>query len=41
MTKAAASLNISQPAFSKTIARLESELGVSLFYRKGKSIHLN
>ncbi|MFJ7849931.1 LysR family transcriptional regulator [Peribacillus sp. NPDC097206] len=41
MTKAAANLNISQPALSKTIARLEAELGVSLFYRKGKSIHLN
>lgn len=41
MTKAATELNISQPALSKTIARLENELGAPLFHRQGKHIYLN
>lgn len=41
MTKAAAELNISQPALSKTISRLEEYLGAPLFFRNGKQIRLN
>ncbi|MFT8870882.1 MAG: LysR family transcriptional regulator [Sporolactobacillus sp.] len=41
MTKAAEELSISQPALSRSIARLEEELGVSLFERQGRSIILN
>jgi len=41
MSKASALLHISQPAISKNIARLESELGCSLFERNGKSLKLN
>ncbi|TGA95978.1 LysR family transcriptional regulator [Sporolactobacillus shoreae] len=41
MTKAAEALAISQPALSRSIARLEEELGVSLFERQGRSIILN
>ncbi|WP_027416751.1 LysR family transcriptional regulator [Aneurinibacillus terranovensis] len=41
MTHAAESLSISQPALSRSIARLESELGVPLFERQGRSIVLN
>lgn len=41
MTKAAESLSLSQPALSRSIARLEEELGVPLFDRQGRSIQLN
>ncbi|MCM3781739.1 LysR family transcriptional regulator [Neobacillus mesonae] len=41
MTKAAEQLRIAQPALSKTIARLEEDLGVPLFQRKGRQIKLN
>lgn len=41
MTKAAEELFISQPSLSKTIRRLEREIGVPLFDRQGRSIRLN
>jgi len=41
ITRAAEELNISQPALSTMIAKLESELGTPLFDRHGRSIQLN
>lgn len=41
ITQTAEALNITQPALSKTIARLEDDLGVKLFEREGKNIRLN
>ncbi|SFQ42466.1 LysR family transcriptional regulator [Salibacterium halotolerans] len=41
MTKAAEELRVAQPALSKTIARLEEDIGVPLFDRRGRKIQLN
>lgn len=41
MTKAADELKIAQPSLSKTIARLEEDLGVPLFDRQNRQIRLN
>ncbi|OEI76445.1 LysR family transcriptional regulator [Bacillus subtilis] len=41
VTKAAKSLSITQPALSRSIARLENHLDVPLFDRQGRSITLN
>ncbi len=41
MTQAAIELNISQPALSRTISRLEDNVGKKLFNRNGNKISLN
>ncbi|QUG82492.1 LysR family transcriptional regulator [Bacillus nitratireducens] len=41
MTKAAQELHIAQSSLSRTISRLEEDLGVPLFERKGRQINLN
>lgn len=41
MSNAAEHLNISQSSLTRTIARLENDIGVALFDRIGKSIQLN
>lgn len=40
LNKAAAKLNISQPALSRKLAKLEQDLDVKLFERKGKKLEL-
>ena len=41
VTRAAARLHVSQPAVTRQIQELEAELGVALFARTAKSIHLS
>lgn len=41
LSQAAEMLHLSQPALSKSIAKLEQELGITLFVRRGKNILLN
>ncbi|MFI1255482.1 LysR family transcriptional regulator [Streptomyces netropsis] len=41
ISRAADELRVAQPSVSRTIARLESELGVPLFDRRGRRIRLN
>ena len=41
ITRAAEELHMTQPALSRAIGALETELGVELFERDGKNIRLN
>ncbi|REE81047.1 DNA-binding transcriptional LysR family regulator [Paenibacillus taihuensis] len=41
LTKASESLSVTQPALSHSISKLEAELGVPLFERKGRNLKIN
>ncbi|MBA2941115.1 LysR family transcriptional regulator [Paenibacillus sp. CGMCC 1.16610] len=41
LTKAAEALSVTQPALSHSISKLEAELGVPLFERKGRNLQIN
>lgn len=41
LTRAAEKMNISEPAMSKAISKLEDEIGYRLFDRRGRNIYLN
>lgn len=41
ISQAAEELRVAQPSVSRTIARLEKELGVPLFDRRGRQVRLN
>ncbi|MBO5496209.1 MAG: LysR family transcriptional regulator, partial [Oscillospiraceae bacterium] len=41
ISAAADSLHLSQPALTRSLQRLEAELGVSLFHRKRNRVALN
>ncbi|QHW32723.1 LysR family transcriptional regulator [Paenibacillus rhizovicinus] len=41
LTKASESLSVTQPALSHSISKLEAELGVPLFERKGRNLQIN
>jgi DNA-binding transcriptional LysR family regulator len=41
VSRAAAELGVAQPSLSRTVARLEADLGVPLFDRQGRGVRLN
>ncbi|WP_414043868.1 LysR family transcriptional regulator [Macrococcus sp. EM39E] len=41
MSEAAEALNVSQPALSRALAKIESEVGVALFDRRGRNLFIN